>query len=100
MIRTGIGAELPLTIRDAPGQPLPSIIRTGVANMPLTDPNFGKTQIIRLFDVLLLGPFMVWTAFVPMLPVWARIFMALSGVGTIVLNAYNYLMLSERSLVR
>lgn len=51
-----------------------------------------KTQGIRLMDVFLLGPFMVWFgASAKSMPVWARTTMVLAGIGTSVYNGVNYL---------
>lgn len=60
--------------------------------MRFRDPVHGKTQAIRLVDVYLLGPFMVWAgANAKGLPAWARGALVASGLGTIVYNAQNYL---------
>jgi hypothetical protein len=51
----------------------------------------GKSQNVRLLDVFVLGPFMVWAAMHPkVLPGWARIALAVSGVATIQYNWENY----------
>jgi len=51
-----------------------------------------KGQNVRLMDVFLLGPFMVWAGYKSRdLPQWARTTMVVSGVGTIVYNGFNYL---------
>ena len=52
----------------------------------------GKTQEIRLVDILALGPFMIWAGARPSdLPLWMRATLIVSGLGTIVYNASNYL---------
>jgi hypothetical protein len=52
----------------------------------------GKSQEVRLLDVFLLGPFMVWFgARAQDVPPWARQAMILSGVATIAYNGTNYL---------
>jgi len=49
-------------------------------------------QEIRLVDVFLLGPFMIWFGIAANgVPEWAGILMVVSGVLTIVYNAKNYL---------
>ena len=52
----------------------------------------SKTQTIRLVDVFVLGPVMVWlsTQKGP-LPTWARTFLLVPGVATVGYNARNYL---------
>jgi hypothetical protein len=50
----------------------------------------GKSQGIRLMDVFLLGPFMVWAGARSQLPPWARTFLIGAGVATILYNAWNY----------
>ena len=51
-----------------------------------------KTQNVRLIDVFVLGPFMIWAGatrcnFSPL----AKAFMVGSGVATIFFNAHNYI---------
>lgn len=48
-------------------------------------------QAVRLFDVFLLGPFMVWMGIARSAPRWASILLALAGLGTIWYNGLNYL---------
>jgi hypothetical protein len=48
-------------------------------------------QRIRLGDVFILGPFMIWVASqTKPLPDWARSTLFFSGIGTIIYNLYNY----------
>ena len=49
-----------------------------------------KSQAIRLVDVFLLGPFMVWAAFSQMRGLPGAV-MAAAGVATIIFNGRNYL---------
>ena len=50
-----------------------------------------KTQSVRLGDVFLLGPFLIWAgAQKEPLPGWARSTLFFSGVMTVVYNLYNY----------
>ena len=57
----------------------------------------GKAQEIRLLDVLVLGPLMLWFGFQARgMPDWARIAMLVSGAGTILFNWRNYLVLEGR----
>lgn len=52
----------------------------------------GKTQQVRLMDVFLLGPFMLWFAAVASeAPQWARVAMAVAGVMTSLYNGCHFL---------
>ncbi len=51
-----------------------------------------KTQQVRLLDVFVLGPFMVWYANqTPQMNPLARSALTLAGIATIVYNGLNYL---------
>lgn len=54
---------------------------------------FDKSQYIRLLDVFVLGPFMIWYALQSRgaMPDVAVAIMFLSGILTIVYNGANYL---------
>lgn len=63
--------------------------------------NQGKSQEVRLLDVFVLdvfvlGPFMVWYATQKTTPTWAKVFLGLSGIATIVYNGNNYLQIAGR----
>jgi hypothetical protein len=49
-----------------------------------------KSQETRLFDVLVLGPFMIGLAFMSRPPVALRVLLGLAGAGTILYNLRNY----------
>lgn len=51
----------------------------------------GKGQLVRLVDVFLLGPFMIWYGFASegVLP-WAKGMLVAAGVLTITYNGKNY----------
>lgn len=49
-----------------------------------------KTQSIRLLDVVVLGPAMVYAGMGKPLPQGLKILMLLTGVGTIIYNGYNW----------
>jgi hypothetical protein len=54
--------------------------------------NTDKGQFVRLVDVFILGPFMIWFGIqAKNVPELAKNFMVASGVGTILLNGRNYL---------
>lgn len=48
----------------------------------------GKTQAVRVLDVLALGPFLIWAASAPGR---GRFILAASGAATIVFNGLNWL---------
>lgn len=51
-----------------------------------------KTQIVRVLDVVAIGPVMIWAAVsTEKLPDWARLFLGISGVATIFYNGRNWL---------
>jgi hypothetical protein len=53
-----------------------------------------KGQGIRLVDVFVLGPFMIWVGVkAEGIPTWAKYTMVASGVATIAFNGANYLRL-------
>jgi len=54
-----------------------------------------KSQQMRLVDIYVLGPFMVWYAVTShTMPYWARIVLGVSGVTTVTYNLQNYLLRS------
>ena len=50
----------------------------------------GKSQDVRLLDVFVLGPFMLWVATQDRIPAWARAALGVSGAATIIYNWNNY----------
>ena len=56
----------------------------------------GKSQMVRLVDVFVLGPFMIWTASRKHLPPLSRLLLGVSGLATIVYNGVNYARISEQ----
>lgn len=60
------------------------------------DPNVGKGQIPRLWDVFVLGPAMIWAASQRKpLPPAVRVLLFTAGVATIVYNGRNYYRVKE-----
>lgn len=56
-----------------------------------------KPQDLRLVDVFVLGPFMVWVGLrAQTVPQWARAGMIAAGVATTVYNGRNYLIVQEK----
>jgi hypothetical protein len=50
-----------------------------------------KGQGVRVFDVLILGPFMMWFGWQAReMPTWARYAMMISGAGTSIYNGVNF----------
>lgn len=54
-----------------------------------------KPQAVRIADVFLIGPAMIWAGLDLRPPRWLRWGMIAAGVGTIVYNARNYLLQLE-----
>jgi hypothetical protein len=51
---------------------------------------YRKSQEVRLADVFLIGPFMVWVALRGRLTDLERLIMGVLGAATIAYNLYNY----------
>ena len=49
-----------------------------------------KAQIIRIVDVMVLGPAMLYAGLGKTLPEGLKTLMVLTGIGTIIYNGYNY----------
>lgn len=62
---------------------------------------FGKSQWVRLLDVFVLGPFMIWYALATVgchensLPPEAALVLLISGVLTIAYNGFNWLRIAK-----
>lgn len=55
-----------------------------------------KTQEIRLMDVLILGPFMIWAGLqTKQLPDIAKLLLIGAGIGTVIYNGNNYLKIQQ-----
>jgi hypothetical protein len=60
-----------------------------------------SAQPIRLVDVFLLGPAMIWFGVKSKdMPVWARVFLGVSGAATMAFNGYNYIAVRSGGCVR
>jgi len=55
----------------------------------------SKSQNVRLFDVLLLGPWLIYLASKGNLTKEQRVLLAIAGAGTVVYNARNYYLTRE-----
>lgn len=54
-----------------------------------------KTQAIRLVDVFVLGPFLIWVSLRPRQSNLVRVGIAVAGIATILFNGANYLRLER-----
>ena len=59
----------------------------------------GKTQSIRLLDVLVIGPAMIFAATRRRPPLWLSTAMVVMGAGTIIYNGLNYLAVEKQRRV-
>jgi hypothetical protein len=50
-----------------------------------------NTQMVRLIDVFLIGPLLIYTSFQKSLPSWLRVLLLIVGVSTILYNGNNYI---------
>lgn len=64
---------------------------------PSTPIEVQKSQETRLFDVFVLGPFMIGVALMSRPPVLVRVLLGAAGVGTILYNLRNYQLTKERA---
>lgn len=55
------------------------------------DPFVGKSQTIRLIDIFVLAPAMVYVGVSGKVPRWMRVFAVLGGFATVYYNGVNYL---------
>lgn len=55
-----------------------------------------KAQAVRMGDILLFGPLMVYGALGKATPQWMRTAMLVIGIGTIVYNAANFIEIEKR----
>lgn len=62
----------------------------------LRNPDQVKAQPIRLVDVFILGPFMIWSGMnAKTIPKWAQVGLVIAGTATIVYNGSNFLQLAK-----
>jgi len=78
---------------------LPSALPTTAEKVSIIKTDAGsttqKTQAVRLLDVFVLGPAMIYSAMDVKPPKLLRSFMMLVGVGTVLYNLSNYLKQEE-----
>jgi len=52
----------------------------------------SKSQLVRLIDIFLLGPFMIWFGVIAIgISVTFKMIMVLFGIATVIYNGWNYL---------
>jgi hypothetical protein len=94
------GARGRLASRPAP-IPVPSAL--GEVD-PLVVATYGaayedvKAQPVRLADVFVFGPLMIYSGLGKATPNWLRVGMVIIGAGTIVYNLYNYFEVERRKV--
>jgi hypothetical protein len=64
---------------------------------PSTPVEVQKSQEVRLFDVLVLGPFMIGMAIASRPPPLLRVLLGVAGAGTILYNLRNYQLTREQA---
>lgn len=64
---------------------------------PSTPVEVQKSQEVRLFDVLVLGPFMIAMALTSRPPMVLRVLLGVTGAGTILYNLRNYKLTREQA---
>lgn len=57
----------------------------------LGDPSDAKTQFVRVLDVLVFGPLMVYVGLHRAPPTWLKWALLVVGIGTIIYNGINFL---------
>lgn len=50
-----------------------------------------NVQTVRVLDVLVIAPFLIFVATMKQLPTWIRVVLLIIGVSTLVYNGVNYL---------
>jgi hypothetical protein len=69
-------------------------VRTAAPSTPI---EVQKSQEVRLFDVLVLGPFMIGIALASRPSPLMRVLLGVAGVGTILYNLKNYQLTKEQA---
>jgi hypothetical protein len=67
---------------------------------PSTLVEIQKSQEVRLFDVLILGPFMIGVALMSRPSPLVRVLLGAAGVGTVLYNLRNYQLTREQASIR
>ncbi|HHZ95525.1 MAG TPA: hypothetical protein EYN67_08195 [Flavobacteriales bacterium] len=64
--------------------------------MNIKDEILYDYQYVRLLDVFLLAPIMIYASTFKALPDWVRLVLLVSGVATMVFNGKNYLEIEKQ----
>ena len=89
------GRHRPLPSRPVPipvqGEPVGTA--PGLGQMPMIIPTARdiKAQSVRMADVLVFGPLMIYAGLGKATPPWLRVGMVIIGAGTVIYNLANYL---------
>lgn len=59
-----------------------------------------KTQTVRLLDVFLFGPVIMYAGTRKELPIWLRLSLLAIGAGTVVYNGLNYMKVDKEDGVQ
>lgn len=90
MYLAGIDEDIQAAIEQLPSA-LPTSGEKVSPLKPIGGGDVQKSQSVRLLDVLVLGPAMVYTAMDVKPPKLLRAFMMAVGIGTVLYNLGNYL---------
>lgn len=77
------------------GEPVGSA--TGLGQVPLVIPTTRdiKAQGVRMADVLVFGPLMIYAGLGKATPAWLKVGMVIIGAGTVIYNLANYLTIEK-----
>lgn len=76
-------------------RPLPGLGQTDAP--PAATVGDIKAQSVRMADVWVFGPLMIYSALGKSTPTWVRAGMLIVGIGTIAYNLYNYFAIERRA---
>jgi len=89
--------------RAMPSRPVPLPTRGEPVGLGQVDPIMPligdiKAQPVRMADVLVFGPLMIYSGLGKATPKWVRVGMVIIGVGTIIYNLANYFSIEREKL--
>ena len=76
-------------------RPLPGLGQTDAP--AAVTPGDIKAQSVRMADVWVFGPLMIYSALGKSTPTWVRVGMLIVGIGTIAYNLHNYFTIERRA---
>ncbi len=81
-------------------RPAPIPTPSGLGQFPVPPATVGdvKAQPVRMADVLVFGPLMIYSGLGKATPQWVRVGMVIIGVGTILYNLSNYFAVERRKV--